>query len=52
MSCDVPSLSQVQGPYIGADGRVKHMRLIGVDIPEQPVEGKLRKDQQNVYNTS
>jgi hypothetical protein len=29
----------VQGPYIGADGRVKHMRLIGEDIPEQPIQG-------------
>ena len=34
MACQV-----VQGPYIGADGRVKHMRLIGEDIPEQPIQG-------------
>ena len=29
----------VQGPYIGADGRVKHRRFIGEEIPEQPIEG-------------
>jgi G patch domain/KOW motif-containing protein len=30
---------KVQGPYIGADGRVKHTRLIGEELPEQPIEG-------------
>ena len=29
----------VQGPYIGADNRVKHTRLIGEEIPQQPIEG-------------
>ena len=32
-------LPQPQRPYIGADGRVKHYRRIGAEIPEQPVEG-------------
>ena len=34
----------VQGPYIGADGRVKHMRLIGEEIPEQPIQGIIYGD--------
>ena len=33
----------MQGPYIGADGRVKHTRLIGEEIPEQPIEGTQMK---------
>ncbi len=31
---------QVQGPYIGKDGRVKHIKNIGEAIPEQPLIGK------------
>lgn len=36
-----PPLMQVQGPYIGEDDRVKHVKKIGEAIPDQPLKGEL-----------
>ena len=30
---------KIQGPYIDKDGRVKHVKKIGEEIPQQPLQG-------------
>ena len=35
-----PSLPQRHGPYVDKDGRVRHVKKVGEEIPEQPREGK------------
>ena len=32
---------KVAGPYVDKEGRVRHVKKIGEDIPEQPLQGKM-----------
>ena len=35
----MPPHTQIRGPYVDKDGRVRHVKRVGEEIPEQPPQG-------------